>query len=179
MSFCLVFCLHPEVKCYVCSFTCFLVHASVTVTQVTPTGAGTFNKTRESAGTIQDDNFYLLRRLFPRGCFDQSSCFTFVKDIVIMALWWRFHKHTCIVHTRAHTHTHTHTHIYTRTIAVFHFIIEFINLISVALEKNYSFFFLFAVPFLKHLRMQNKQHLSVSHTTVRRMTTKKPMTSRQ
>lgn len=43
--------------------------------------------------------------------------------------------------------------------------------------KHYSFFF-FAVPFLKHLRVQNKQHFSITHRTVRRMMTKKPMTSR-
>lgn len=71
MAFCLAFCLHPEVKCRTCNFArktkgiIFFVHATVTVTQVTPTGAGTFIKTRESAGTIQDDNFICLDVCFP------------------------------------------------------------------------------------------------------------------
>lgn len=68
---CLVFCLHPEVKCCVCNLlgkpkaSYVLVHATVTVTQVTPTGAGTFNKTRENADTVQDDNFICLDICFP------------------------------------------------------------------------------------------------------------------
>lgn len=63
------------------------------------------------------------------------------------------------------------------SVSTISFVIEYVKTKECNEYKSYSDF-LFAVPFLQHLRKQNRQHFTVSHTTVMRMTAKNDSTSK-